>query len=72
MVSKAVGGAVTRSRVKRRLRHQAVPLVDSLPAGTAVVLRALPAAAAAGSAELGEELRAGVDRCLQRTPEMSR
>jgi ribonuclease P protein component len=72
VVSKAVGGAVVRNRVKRRLRHQVAAELGSLPPGTSVVLRALPPAAGASSAELAEELRAGLDRCLQRTPEMSR
>ena len=72
VVSRAVGGSVTRNRVKRRLRHQMAPLLDTLGPGTSVVLRALPAAADASSAELAEELRAGLTCCLQRTPEMSR
>jgi ribonuclease P protein component len=72
VVSKAVGNAVVRNRVKRRLRHQVAPLLSALPAGTTVVLRALPPAAGASSAELGEELRHGVARCVGRTPEMSR
>ncbi|WP_371328307.1 ribonuclease P protein component [Demequina sp. NBRC 110056] len=44
-VSKAVGGAVIRNRVKRRLRaimHEQLPL---LPTGAAVVIRALPRSA---------------------------
>lgn len=43
VVSKAVGGAVERNRVKRRLRHLVTPLLsDAEP--VAVVVRALPAA----------------------------
>ncbi|MFJ6134133.1 ribonuclease P protein component [Janibacter terrae] len=57
VVSKAVGNAVTRTRVKRRLRAQAASLLPSLPAGTDVVVRANPAAADADSHELGEALR---------------
>ncbi|MDO4412556.1 ribonuclease P protein component [Cutibacterium sp.] len=45
VVSKAVGNAVTRNRVKRRLRHLCRPLVDELEDGTVVVVRALPTAA---------------------------
>lgn len=67
IVSKAVGNAVVRNRVKRRLRHQVAPLLDTLPTGTSVVVRALPPAAALTSGELAEELRVGLTRCLSRT-----
>ena len=67
MVSKTVGNAVVRNRVKRRLRHQVAAHLTALPLGSTVVLRALPAAAASTSAELAEELRAGLTRCLERT-----
>lgn len=67
VVSKAVGNAVVRNRVKRRLRHQVAPLLGTLPTGSTVVLRALPPAGASTSAELGKELRAGLTRCLSRT-----
>ena len=62
VVSKAVGNAVTRNRVKRRLRHLAREHVSSLPGSAVLVVRALPAAAAASSAELGADLA----RCLRR------
>lgn len=60
VVSRAVGSAVVRTRVKRRLRHQVAARLDVLPAGHRVVVRALPAAAEAASAQLGADL----DRCL--------
>ena len=62
VVSRAVGPAVVRNRVKRRLRHLARERVAALPAGSLLVLRAQPAAAGAAWAELGAEL----DRCLGR------
>lgn len=62
VVSKAVGNAVVRNRVKRRLRHLAREHVSTLPGAAVLVVRALPAAAAASSAEL----RADLDRCLSR------
>ncbi|PIE21327.1 MAG: ribonuclease P protein component [Arachnia propionica] len=43
VVSKAVGNAVKRNRVKRRLRHLAMELIPA--AGFDVVVRALPGAA---------------------------
>jgi len=49
VVSKAVGNAVTRNSVKRRLRHLARGCLAETPAGSRVVLRALPAAATAGA-----------------------
>ena len=45
VVSKAVGNAVIRNRVKRRLRHQVRELLVTAPQGMTVVVRALPAAA---------------------------
>ncbi|SES00029.1 ribonuclease P protein component [Propionibacterium cyclohexanicum] len=48
VVSKQVGNAVTRNRVKRRLRHLAAGRLRSdpdLPGSLRVVVRALPAAA---------------------------
>lgn len=60
VVSKAVGAAVTRNLVKRRLRHLARERMDSLPARGMLVVRALPAAADASYADLAREL----DRCL--------
>jgi ribonuclease P protein component len=47
VVSKAVGNAVVRNRVKRQLRHIARDRIDSLPTGSSVVVRANPAAATA-------------------------
>ncbi|SDL16961.1 ribonuclease P protein component [Tessaracoccus oleiagri] len=46
VVSKKVGNAVTRNRVKRRLRHIVATLEAPFP--TDVVVRALPSAAVAG------------------------
>ena len=60
VVSKAVGPAVTRNLVKRRLRHLCRERIDALPPGSMLVVRALPAAADAGYQELADEL----DRCL--------
>ena len=61
VVSKAVGPAVTRNLVKRRLRHLARTRVADLPSSAMLVVRALPASATASYADLEREL----DRCLQ-------
>jgi len=60
VVSKAVGGSVQRHRVTRRLRHLVRPLLADLPPGARVVVRALPPAATASSAELAEDLGSGL------------
>lgn len=62
VVSKAVGGAVTRNRVQRRLRHLVRQQLQLLPDSCALVIRALPTAGAASSAELDADL----GRCLRR------
>ena len=43
VVSKAVGNAVVRNRVQRRLRHLAREHLASLPGSAVLVIRALPA-----------------------------
>ena len=62
VVSRAVGDAVTRNRVKRRLRHLARDRVGSLPYGSVLVVRALPAAALASYPELARDLDATLRR----------
>lgn len=62
VVSKAVGPAVIRHRVARRLRHICMPLTFRVPAQTDIVIRALPGAATASSPELEQQLRAGLRR----------
>ncbi len=56
VVSKAVGGAVQRNLVKRRLRAAMAEDLAELPTGAAVVVRALPSAATASYAELRTDL----------------
>ena len=58
-VSRSVGTAVTRNRVKRRLRE----ILRALPLGTGsdVVVTAQPSSASADF----EELRRAVERCAQ-------
>jgi ribonuclease P protein component len=62
IISRAVGSAVQRHRVARRLRHVARGLVDGLQRSEQVVIRALPSSRDVGSARLEEELRAGLRR----------
>jgi ribonuclease P protein component len=62
VVSKAVGNAVVRNRVRRRLRHLCADRLGALPPGSILVVRALPPAAEADSALLGRELDAALKR----------
>lgn len=56
VVSKAVGNAVTRNLVKRRLRNLVRDRLGELPEGTDIVVRALPASASCAYARLGNDL----------------
>jgi len=66
VVSKAVGNAVVRHRVTRRLRHLVADRLDGLPAGAMLVVRALPPAAVATSRELGADLDSGLRKASAR------
>jgi ribonuclease P protein component len=60
VVPKAVGNAVARNLVRRRLRHLVRERLTALPAGAEVVVRALPAAAKSGYDELARDLDAAL------------
>ena len=62
IVSKAVGPAVTRHRVARRLRHICSEVIGELPESTDIVIRALPGTAHATSAQLLVQLRSGMKK----------
>ncbi len=62
IISKQVGTAVVRNTVRRRLKAICAEVLDAVPVGTDVVIRALPASATASFAEL----QADVGRCLRR------
>lgn len=66
VVSRAVGDAVTRHRVTRQLRHLMRERYAALPAGTGVVVRALPAAAGQSSAKLAASLDRALERAVAR------
>ena len=63
-MSKAVGGAVVRNKVKRRLRHLMRDRVVLVPPGSLVVVRALPGAGDADHAQLAQDLDAALQRLL--------
>ncbi len=68
VVSKTVGNAVVRNRVKRRLRAQMSHRIDQLPDGGRLVVRALPGSTDLDSGTLARDLDralAGATRRLQ-------
>jgi ribonuclease P protein component len=67
VVSKAVGNAVHRNLVKRRLRTAAARHLDGLPGDALVVLRALPRAAVADYAHLERDVAGGIATAIQRS-----
>ncbi|MER5861759.1 ribonuclease P protein component [Kitasatospora sp. NPDC002040] len=68
VVSKAVGPAVVRNLVKRRLRHLVRDRLSRLPEGSLIVVRALPPAGAATYLELEQDLDAALRRLLRSEP----
>ncbi|MDQ8707704.1 ribonuclease P protein component [Streptomyces sp. LHD-70] len=64
VVSKAVGVAVIRNKVKRRLRHLMRERLALLPPGSLVVVRALPGAGDADHAQLARDLDVALERLL--------
>lgn len=65
-VSKAVGGAVIRNRVKRRLRAVMRDLLPNLPEGSGVVVRALPAAANVSFDELRTDIASALSSSVSK------
>jgi ribonuclease P protein component len=62
IVSRQVGSAVTRNRVRRRLKAVCAEALPDVRAGADVVIRALPGSATADFAALRDD----VVRCLRR------
>lgn len=60
IVSKAVGGAVVRNTVRRRLRAVCRELLPTMSVGSDIVIRALPASAEAPWASLHSEIAEGI------------
>ncbi len=66
VVNRAVGNAVVRNRVRRRLRHLARVRAGGLPAGSLLVIRAKPRAADIRQRDLAAELDLVIGRLLRR------
>ena len=67
VVSKAVGTAVTRNLVKRRLRELVRSRLSDLPADAGVVVRALPPSATSSYAQLGVDLDSALATAVRRS-----
>ncbi|MGE2732635.1 ribonuclease P protein component [Mycolicibacterium vaccae] len=66
VVSKAVGNAVQRHRVSRRLRHVARAVLPELDPADQMVIRALPGSRDAVSPRLEQQLRTALHRIRRR------
>jgi ribonuclease P protein component len=66
IVSRAVGNAVTRNLVVRRLRHLLRDRLPAFPAGSRLVVRALPSAATRSFDVLGRDLDDALRRLTSR------
>jgi ribonuclease P protein component len=66
VVSKAIGNAVTRNRVKRQLRHLVAESTRSTTFGMDVVVRALPPASRRPAAALRSDLRSAWAQTVER------
>lgn len=66
VVSKAVGGAVTRNLVKRRLRACVAGLIVAVPSGVDIVVRAQSAASAVPYDVLAADLERLVEAAVER------
>ena len=65
-VGSTVGNSVVRHRISRQLREIIKPLIASLPAGTTIVVRALPGAAKCDHDALVAELSGGLAAALKK------
>lgn len=63
-MNKAVGNAVLRNRVHRRLRAVMAAQLSSLPAGSLTVVRALPPSASSSYDELVADVHGALRRVL--------
>ncbi|GGL97371.1 ribonuclease P protein component [Nakamurella endophytica] len=66
VVSRKTGNSVVRHRITRRLRPLVRRHLTHLPSGVDLVVRALPAAANASSADLGHDLDAALRTAARR------
>jgi len=65
VVNKAVGNAVLRNRVHRRLRAVMAARISELPPGSLTVVRALPASASSSFDDLVTDVGGALRRVLE-------
>ena len=63
IISKNVGGSVVRHKVARQIRHSLRELMETLPEGAQVVVRALPGSA---GRDLNKELNSLIPKVLEK------
>ena len=68
VTGRRVGSAVDRNRVRRRLQHLIAARLTALPAGTLLVVRALPGSAEANNDQLGNALDAALKAAAASSP----
>ncbi|MGH3545812.1 MAG: ribonuclease P protein component [Mycobacteriales bacterium] len=71
IIGRGVGNSVQRHRLARRLRHLMLTRLPKLPARTDLVIRVLPTAGSANSAQLGIELDVLLSRIRPESPQHS-
>jgi ribonuclease P protein component len=72
VVNRAVGTAVTRNRLRRRLRHAVRARLADLSPGTRLVVRVTPAAGRLPGTALVDQLDTALDRLLRRSAGVGR
>ena len=71
VVSKSVGNAVTRNRVRRRLRALVGQRLSAVPVDAGLVVRALAPAAAMSSQQLAHDLDGAIALAARRARQRS-
>ena len=67
-MNKAVGNAVLRNRVHRRLRAVMAAQLPGLPAGSLTVVRALPPSGSSSYGDLVDDVQGALQRVLTAGP----
>lgn len=69
VVGKGVGNSVTRHRLSRVIRHVVRPYLETLPAGSWLVVRALPPAGTANHQEVVSDITTALGAVLRKMPD---